>query len=185
MRTGRRRCGTTAGVFCFRWRAGASSRWRRRRRRAAAGVDRRRHGASQEGPSFGRRCAAILRAVGQAGELSGRGDALGGQGRGQSAAGAAALPARELGSWREVSNAPVTSRFAALRLRPGHRDHQRATPRPVEWLLIEWPEGEAEQVPALHPARGHRLGQAGRHRQAALAHRAGRSGPQAGGRPRP
>ena len=38
----------------------------------------------------------------------------------------------------------MTSRFAALRLRPGHRDHQRATPRPVEWLLIEWPEGEAE-----------------------------------------
>ena len=32
MRTGRRRCGTTAGVFCFRWRARASSRWRRRPR---------------------------------------------------------------------------------------------------------------------------------------------------------
>ena len=47
-------------------------------------------------------------------------------------------------TWRDGSNAPLTSRFAALRVRPAHRDHQRATPRPVEWLLIEWPEDQAE-----------------------------------------
>ncbi len=30
------------------------------------------------------------------------------------------------------------------RLRPAHRDHERSAPWPVEWLLIEWPPGEAE-----------------------------------------
>ena len=47
-------------------------------------------------------------------------------------------------TWRDGSNTPLSSRFAALRIRPAHRDHQRATPRLVEWLLIEWPEDEAE-----------------------------------------
>lgn len=47
-------------------------------------------------------------------------------------------------TWRDGSNAPLTSRFAALRARPAHRDDQRATPRAVEWLLVEWPEDEAE-----------------------------------------
>lgn len=47
-------------------------------------------------------------------------------------------------SWRDGSNAPLTSRFAAVRVGPAHRDDQRATPRAVEWLLIEWPEDEAE-----------------------------------------
>ena len=44
-------------------------------------------------------------------------------------------------TWREGSNTPLTSRFAALRVRPAGR---RATLHPVEWLLVEWPEGEAE-----------------------------------------
>lgn len=47
-------------------------------------------------------------------------------------------------SWRDGTNAPLTSRFAALRVRPAHRDDQRSRPRAVEWLLIEWPEDEAE-----------------------------------------
>ena len=47
-------------------------------------------------------------------------------------------------TWRDGSNAPLTSRFAVLRVRPAHRDDQRTTPRTVEWLLIEWPEDEAE-----------------------------------------
>ena len=38
----------------------------------------------------------------------------------------------------------MRSRFARLRVRPAHRDEQRATPRPDEWLLIEWPRGDAE-----------------------------------------
>ncbi len=39
---------------------------------------------------------------------------------------------------------PLASRFARLRIRVAHRDDQRADPRPQEWLLIEWPKGEAE-----------------------------------------
>jgi SRSO17 transposase len=46
--------------------------------------------------------------------------------------------------WREGSNQTLSSRFAAVRLRPASRDHQLAAPHPVEWLIIEWPEGEAQ-----------------------------------------
>ena len=46
--------------------------------------------------------------------------------------------------WREGSNEPLSSRFAAVRLRPASRDHQLTEPHPVEWLVVEWPEGEAE-----------------------------------------
>jgi SRSO17 transposase len=47
-------------------------------------------------------------------------------------------------TWREGSNAPLTSRFAARRVRPASRDEKRTTPHPVEWLLVEWPKGETE-----------------------------------------
>ena len=47
-------------------------------------------------------------------------------------------------TWREGSNATLASRFAAVRVRPAHRDYNRATPRPEEWCLIEWPVGEPE-----------------------------------------
>jgi SRSO17 transposase len=47
-------------------------------------------------------------------------------------------------TWREGSQAALSSRFLALRIRPGHRDEQRREPWPEEWLLIEWPRGEAE-----------------------------------------
>jgi SRSO17 transposase len=47
-------------------------------------------------------------------------------------------------TWREGSNATLTSRFAAVRIRPAHRDYNRTMPRPEEWLLIEWPKGEPE-----------------------------------------
>jgi SRSO17 transposase len=47
-------------------------------------------------------------------------------------------------TWREGSQADLTSRFAALRLRPAHRDGKRHQPWPEEWLLVEWPEGAAE-----------------------------------------
>ena len=47
-------------------------------------------------------------------------------------------------TWREGSKAPLTSRFAAVRVRPAHRDSWRATLRPEEWCLIEWPKGEKQ-----------------------------------------
>jgi SRSO17 transposase len=46
--------------------------------------------------------------------------------------------------WREGSNQPLSSRFAAVRIRPASRDHKLIEPHPVEWLVVEWPEGEAE-----------------------------------------
>jgi len=47
-------------------------------------------------------------------------------------------------TWREGSNTPLTSRFAAVRLRPASRDYNWTKPHPVEWLIVEWPNGEAE-----------------------------------------
>jgi SRSO17 transposase len=47
-------------------------------------------------------------------------------------------------TWREGTNEPLSSRFAALRVRCAHRDHLRVEPHPEQWLLIEWPRGEAE-----------------------------------------
>jgi len=47
-------------------------------------------------------------------------------------------------TWREGSNTTLASRFAAVRIRPAHRDYNRPTPRPEEWCLIEWPTDEAE-----------------------------------------
>ena len=38
----------------------------------------------------------------------------------------------------------LQSRFAALRVRPAHRDYWRSEPHPEEWLLIERPAGEPE-----------------------------------------
>jgi SRSO17 transposase len=45
-------------------------------------------------------------------------------------------------TWREGTNASLTSRFAAVRVRPAHRDYWRPAPRPEEWFLVEWPDGE-------------------------------------------
>jgi SRSO17 transposase len=47
-------------------------------------------------------------------------------------------------SWRQGVKNKLTSRFAALRVRPAHRDYWRAEPHPEEWLLIEWPSEEKE-----------------------------------------
>ena len=45
--------------------------------------------------------------------------------------------------WRQGVNKKLRSRFAAVRVRPAHRDYWRAEPYPEEWLIIEWPKGEA------------------------------------------
>jgi SRSO17 transposase len=47
-------------------------------------------------------------------------------------------------AWREGSNTGLTSRFARLRLRPAHDRRKGGDPAAEQWLLIEWPQGEAE-----------------------------------------
>jgi SRSO17 transposase len=47
-------------------------------------------------------------------------------------------------SWREGAADWLTSRFARIRVRAAHRDYWLGEPRPQEWLLIEWPEGDKE-----------------------------------------
>ena len=47
-------------------------------------------------------------------------------------------------NWRQGVNKKLQSRFAAVRVRPAHRDYWQAEPHPAEWLLIEWPVGESE-----------------------------------------
>ena len=58
---------------------------------------------------------------------------------------ALSLPAKAWNTvtWREGVKQNLRSRFAALRVRPAHRDYWRAEPHPEEWLLIEWPKGES------------------------------------------
>ena len=87
--------------------------------------------------------------------------------------------------WREGSADWLSSRFARVRVGVGHN---QLIPELLlqEWLLIEWPEGEAEPtkywlstLPAIHQLPPPR-----RPCQAALAYRARLSGTQAGGRAR-
>ena len=47
-------------------------------------------------------------------------------------------------TWREGTRHKLKSRFAAVRIRPAHRDHLRSEPYPEQWLLLEWPTGETE-----------------------------------------
>jgi SRSO17 transposase len=59
---------------------------------------------------------------------------------------ALSLPAtawKDIG-WRLSSQGTLRSRFAALRVRPAHRDYHRTEPPPEEWLLIEWPKSESD-----------------------------------------
>jgi SRSO17 transposase len=49
-------------------------------------------------------------------------------------------------TWRQGTKQNLRSRFAALRVRPAHRDYWRNEPHPEEWLLIEWPAGETEPI---------------------------------------
>ena len=45
-------------------------------------------------------------------------------------------------TWREGTDKPLRSRFAAVRIRVAHGDLERSTPHEPEWLLIEWPQHE-------------------------------------------
>ena len=47
-------------------------------------------------------------------------------------------------TWREGTERKLRSRFAAVRVRAAHRDYEKAEAHAEEWLLIEWPNGEAE-----------------------------------------
>jgi len=49
-------------------------------------------------------------------------------------------------SWREGSNATLSGRFAALRVRNAGGNAGRARLQPEQWLLIEWPAQDAEPL---------------------------------------
>ena len=61
---------------------------------------------------------------------------------------AQALPANawQKRSWLEGSRGALTSRFAALRVRSAHKTERKTRVPSLEWLLIEWPEGESEPI---------------------------------------
>jgi SRSO17 transposase len=46
--------------------------------------------------------------------------------------------------WRQGVKQKLRSRFAAVRVRPAHRDYWKKQAHAEEGLLIEWPKGEAE-----------------------------------------
>ncbi len=46
--------------------------------------------------------------------------------------------------WRQGVKQKLRSRFAAIRVRPAHRDYWRSEPHAEEWLLMEWPKGEEQ-----------------------------------------
>jgi SRSO17 transposase len=47
-------------------------------------------------------------------------------------------------AWRQGTKQKLRSRFAALRVRPAHRDYWRSELRAEQWLLIEWPTNGRE-----------------------------------------
>jgi len=49
-------------------------------------------------------------------------------------------------TWRQGTRGAMRSRFAAVRVRPAHRDESRSSPRSEEWLVIEWPRTEAAPI---------------------------------------
>jgi len=49
-------------------------------------------------------------------------------------------------SWREGTNETLSGRFAAVRVRHAGGNIGKARLHPEQWLLIEWPAGEAEPL---------------------------------------
>lgn len=48
--------------------------------------------------------------------------------------------------WRHGTKGDMRSRFALLRVRAAHQEPGRREPRPIEWLLIEWPTSEPAPI---------------------------------------
>ena len=46
--------------------------------------------------------------------------------------------------WRHGTKGDMRSRCARVRVRVAHKDYWRDEPRPLEWLLLEWLDGEPE-----------------------------------------
>src|SRR5215207_8700233 len=99
---------------------------------------------------------------------------------------AVGLPARawRAVTWREGGRAALTSRFAAVRVRPAHRDRpaQRALAGGMAADRVARGRGGAEQILALQPAAAQRVARPGPRRQGALGDRARLSGAEAGDR---
>ena len=49
-------------------------------------------------------------------------------------------------TWRQGACEALSSRFARARVRAAHRDYNLTQARLEEWLVIEWPKGEAEPI---------------------------------------
>lgn len=49
-------------------------------------------------------------------------------------------------TWRDGSKGPLSSRFARVRVQPAHAGRIWNKPEQMQWLLIEWPEGEPEPI---------------------------------------
>lgn len=49
-------------------------------------------------------------------------------------------------SWREDTNEPISRRVAAVRVRHAGVNAGKARLRSLQWLLIEWPAGQAEPI---------------------------------------
>ena len=56
-------------------------------------------------------------------------------------------------SWREGSNETLSGHFAVVRVRHASGNSGKARLRPEQWLLIEWPPGDADPL-NLDPAFG-------------------------------
>jgi hypothetical protein len=67
---------------------------------------------------------------------------------------ATSLPAAawETITWHEGPADRLVSRYARIRIRAAHRDYDLPEPRAEEWVLIEWPEGEAEPMVPIKPS---------------------------------
>ena len=89
-------------------------------------------------------------------------------------------------TWREGTNAPLTSRFAAVRVHAAHRDEERgAPPRGMAVDRLARRQGEANQVLVVDAAGDNHARNPGGDRQTALAHRTRLPRTQTGTRPRP
>lgn len=49
-------------------------------------------------------------------------------------------------TWREGSRGVMQSRFARVRVQPAHSGKTGIKPEGMQWLLIEWPQGEPEPI---------------------------------------